>query len=119
MRKSVVIGGVLAVLVLSWAVAGTSEAAYKPEYKASIVVGPAGPWGEAAIRFADLLKERTQGRINVKNYHAGQLFAVPPAPTPIGRVSRYSELHKTSGRPENAPRGNAQRASNLLPERSP
>jgi TRAP-type C4-dicarboxylate transport system substrate-binding protein len=75
MRKSVVIGGVLAVLVLSWAVAGTSEAAYKPEYKASIVVGPAGPWGEAAIRFADLLKERTQGRINVKNYHAGQLFA--------------------------------------------
>ena len=75
MRKSVVIGGVLAVLVLSWAVAGTSEATYKPEYKASIVVGPAGPWGEAAIRFADLLKERTQGRINVKNYHAGQLFA--------------------------------------------
>ena len=75
MRKSVVIGGALAVLVLSWAVAGTSEAAYKPEYKASIVVGPAGPWGEAAIRFADLLKERTQGRINVKNYHAGQLFA--------------------------------------------
>jgi len=75
MRRSIAIGTVLAVLVLSWTVVGTGEAAYKPEYKASIVVGPAGPWGEAAIRFADLLKERTQGRINVKNYHAGQLFA--------------------------------------------
>ena len=34
-----------------------------------------GPWGEASAKFADLLKERTQGRINVKNYYAGQLFA--------------------------------------------
>jgi tripartite ATP-independent transporter DctP family solute receptor len=68
--------GVLVLLVLPWILVGTAEAgAYKPEYKASIVVGPAGPWGEAAVRFADLLKERTQGRINVKNYHAGQLFA--------------------------------------------
>ena len=39
------------------------------------MVGPAGPWGESAAKFADLLKERTQGRINVKNYFAGQLFA--------------------------------------------
>src|SRR5574341_572427 len=39
------------------------------------VAGPGGPWGEAAAMFADLLKERTQGRINVKNYFAGQLFA--------------------------------------------
>ena len=38
-------------------------------------MGPAGPWGEASAKFADLLKERTQGRINVKNYYAGQLFA--------------------------------------------
>ncbi|MEK7386290.1 MAG: hypothetical protein AABZ83_07590, partial [candidate division NC10 bacterium] len=48
---------------------------YKPEFKNSLVVGPSGPWGEAAIKFAELLKERTQGRINVKNYFAGQLFA--------------------------------------------
>ncbi|MBI2217982.1 MAG: DctP family TRAP transporter solute-binding subunit [Candidatus Rokubacteria bacterium] len=48
---------------------------YKPEFKNSLVVGPTGPWGEAAIRFADRLKERTQGRINIKNYFAGQLFA--------------------------------------------
>ncbi|MBI4588619.1 MAG: DctP family TRAP transporter solute-binding subunit [Candidatus Rokubacteria bacterium] len=48
---------------------------YKPEFKNSLVVGPTGPWGEAAAKFAELLKERTQGRINVKNYFAGQLFA--------------------------------------------
>jgi tripartite ATP-independent transporter DctP family solute receptor len=65
---------VLAVLGLLGA-AAAADAAYKQEYKASIVVGPAGPWGESAIRFADLVKERTNGRINVKNYHAGQLFA--------------------------------------------
>jgi tripartite ATP-independent transporter DctP family solute receptor len=62
------------VLAVTWS---TSPAAaqYKAEFKNSLVVGPAGPWGEAAIKFADLLKERTQGRINVKNYFAGQLFA--------------------------------------------
>jgi len=65
------------VLALGLVVATTPAAAqqYKPEFKNSLVVGPSGPWGEAAIRFADLLKERTQGRINVKNYFAGQLFA--------------------------------------------
>lgn len=52
-----------------------AQAQYKPEFKTSLVVQPTGPWGEAATKFADLLKERTQGRINVKNYFAGQLFA--------------------------------------------
>jgi TRAP-type C4-dicarboxylate transport system substrate-binding protein len=61
--------------VLVAAVAAPAAAAYKPEFKSSLVVGPAGPWGESSARFADLLKERTQGRINVKNYYAGQLFA--------------------------------------------
>ena len=60
--------------VVVWS-AAPAAAQYKAEFKNSLVVGPAGPWGEAAIKFADLLKERTQGRINVKNYFAGQLFA--------------------------------------------
>ncbi len=76
MRKRVVILSLLAALALAWSLSGTGEAAaYKPEFKNSLVVGPAGPWGEAAVKFADLLKERTQGRIIVKNYFAGQLFA--------------------------------------------
>lgn len=50
-------------------------ASYKPEYKLSVVVGPKGPWGESATKFADLVRERTGGRINIKCYFAGQLFA--------------------------------------------
>jgi tripartite ATP-independent transporter DctP family solute receptor len=61
-------------LLLGWP-GGPATAQYKTEFKNSLVVGPTGPWGEAATKFADLLKERTQGRINVKNYFAGQLFA--------------------------------------------
>lgn len=69
---------VLVALALTVAVtcsASPVAAQYKAEFKNSLVVGPAGPWGEAAIKFADLVKERTQGRINIKNYFAGQLFA--------------------------------------------
>ncbi len=72
-RKYVVFVVIAAVVGLIWAQSG--DTAYKPEFKNSLVVGPSGPWGEAAAKFADLLKERTQGRINVKNYFAGQLFA--------------------------------------------
>jgi tripartite ATP-independent transporter DctP family solute receptor len=57
------------------AFAPASAQQYKPEFKLSVVVGPTGPWGEGAQRFADLLRERTQGRMNVKVYYAGQLFA--------------------------------------------
>ena len=73
-RHSWLILIVLAVWSL-WAAMPAAAQQYKPEFKSSLVVGPAGPWGEAAAKFADLLKERTQGRINVKNYFAGQLFA--------------------------------------------
>ena len=62
-------------LVAVSAAASHATAQYKAEFKNSLVVGPAGPWGEAAVKFADLLKERTQGRINVVSYFDGQLFA--------------------------------------------
>ncbi len=52
-----------------------SAATYKPEYKMSIVVGPTGPWGESAARFAEAVKKATDGRINIKPYYSGQLFA--------------------------------------------
>ncbi len=72
--KRVVLVALSLSLLVAWS-AGPAAAQYKPEFKNSLVVGPTGPWGEAAIKFAELLKERTQGRINVKNYFAGQLFA--------------------------------------------
>jgi tripartite ATP-independent transporter DctP family solute receptor len=48
-------------------VAATAQT-YKPEYKMSLVLGPATPWGQAGKIWADLVKERTQGRINIKLY---------------------------------------------------
>lgn len=53
----------------------TSAQTYKPEYKLSLVVGPQTAWGQCAVKFGDLVKERTGGKINIKPYFAGQLFA--------------------------------------------
>ena len=48
---------------------------YKDEYKMSVVVGPKLPWGEGATHFADLVRERTDGRINIKVYTSSSLMA--------------------------------------------
>ena len=50
-------------------------AQYKSEFKNSVVVSQETSWGRAAIRFADAIKYRTQGRIKVTNYFDGRLFA--------------------------------------------
>ncbi len=48
---------------------GVAEAqTYKSEYKLSTVVGKPFPWGIAGERWGDLVRERTQGRINIKMY---------------------------------------------------
>ncbi len=76
MRRHFVYLSGFAALAMVWALVGAGEAGtYKPEYKTSLVVGPTGPWGEAATRFADTVKERSGGSINIKPYFAGQLFA--------------------------------------------
>ncbi len=41
---------------------------YKSEYRMSLVLGPPSPWGQAGEIWAKLVKERTQGRINIKLY---------------------------------------------------
>ncbi len=45
-----------------------SAAEYKSEYRLSTVVGTAFPWGKGADLWIKLVKERTQGRINIKMY---------------------------------------------------
>jgi TRAP-type transport system periplasmic protein len=50
-------------------------AQYKPEFKMSVVVNQETAWGRAAQRFADAVKYRTQGRIQIKNYFDGRLIA--------------------------------------------
>ncbi|VTU13927.1 Extracytoplasmic solute receptor protein YiaO [Variovorax sp. SRS16] len=61
--------GVLAVAAAlgTFSVAAPAQS-YKAEYKMSLVLGPPTPWGQAGKIWADLVKERTQGRINIKLY---------------------------------------------------
>jgi tripartite ATP-independent transporter DctP family solute receptor len=41
---------------------------YKPEYKLSTVLPNSYPWGRAGDRWVELVKEKTNGRINIKMY---------------------------------------------------
>ncbi len=45
-----------------------AQGSYKSEYKMSLVLGPAFPWGKGGEIWADLVKQRTDGRINIKLY---------------------------------------------------
>ena len=50
-----------------------AQGAYKAEYKMSTVVPPAFAWGKGGEIFLTLVKERTQGRINIKQYPGASL----------------------------------------------
>ncbi|MDD5248871.1 MAG: DctP family TRAP transporter solute-binding subunit [Rhodocyclaceae bacterium] len=41
---------------------------YRAEYRLSTVLNTAFPWGQAGERWAELVREKTQGRINIKLY---------------------------------------------------
>ncbi|MDF1486361.1 DctP family TRAP transporter solute-binding subunit [Ramlibacter sp. H39-3-26] len=63
----------LALALAAAAIAGlpqgaAAQSSYKPEYKMSLVLGPAFPWGKGGEIWANLVRERTQGRINIKLY---------------------------------------------------
>ena len=72
MFKKAVIVTILMVMVFSTAV---SAAEYKDEYTLSYNVGPNFPWGIGARYFSDLVRERTDGRINIKTYGGSSLAA--------------------------------------------
>lgn len=50
-----------------------AQSAYKAEYKMSTVVPPAFAWGRGGEIFANLVRERTGGRINIKQYPGASL----------------------------------------------
>lgn len=48
---------------------------YKQEYKLSVVPGATSGWGKTGTFFADKVREKTDGRINIKVYHNSQLMS--------------------------------------------
>src|SRR5690606_30534146 len=68
MKFRTFLGGLLC-SVAALSASGTALAAnYKSEYKLSIVVNTTFPWGQGAQIWSDLVRERTDGRINIKIY---------------------------------------------------
>ncbi|HYH22788.1 MAG TPA: DctP family TRAP transporter solute-binding subunit [Azospirillum sp.] len=68
--KALLAGLAVAALTLPGA---AFAADYKAEYKLSTVVGNAFPWGKGGERWAELVKEKTGGRINIKMYPGASL----------------------------------------------
>jgi len=58
-----------AVLLIPQAAAQT----YRSEYRLSSVLGSSFPWGQSAERWAELVREQTQGRINIRLYTGASL----------------------------------------------
>lgn len=52
----------------------TVAADFKKEYKLQINVGPQFYWGMGAQKFSDLVKQRTNGQINIKPYWGSALL---------------------------------------------
>jgi len=50
-----------------------AQGAYRAEYKMSTVVPPAFAWGKGGEIFGNLVRERTAGRINIKQYPGASL----------------------------------------------
>lgn len=72
--KTALIAG-LAVASALPLVGAAAAADYKDEYKISTVVGAPLPWGLTAEKWAELVGERTDGRIQMKVYPGAQLVS--------------------------------------------
>jgi tripartite ATP-independent transporter DctP family solute receptor len=73
MRKGIAL--VIATALLCTLAVPAVAAGYKDEYKMDVVPGPATAWGMGAQYFADLVKEKSGGKINIKVYFGSQLSA--------------------------------------------
>ncbi|MCE3271793.1 MAG: dctP [Ramlibacter sp.] len=66
--RRTLLGLAMAATALAFSHTAIAQSNYKAEYKMSLVLGPPTPWGMAGQIWADLVRERTQGRINIKLY---------------------------------------------------
>jgi len=74
MRRNLLL--VLSAATLAFALpAGAQQDKYQAEYRLSTVVGTAFPWGKGGEIWANLVRERTKGKINIKMYPGTSLVA--------------------------------------------
>ena len=74
MRRNVLL--IFAAAALAFALpAAAQQGKYQAEYRLSTVVGTAFPWGKGGEIWANLVRERTSGRINIKMYPGVSLVA--------------------------------------------
>ena len=62
-----------ALLIAGLAAGGAQAQTYRAEYRLSTTLGTAFSWGQAGERWAELVKEKTQGRIVIKLYSGNSL----------------------------------------------
>jgi tripartite ATP-independent transporter DctP family solute receptor len=71
-RRAAVVVFAVAAALLATAVAGAAD--FKKEYKMTVNVTPTFYWGMGATKFAELVTEKTGGRVNVKPYFGSALL---------------------------------------------
>ena len=72
LKSALIFGLCLSVLML-FAAAGQA-AEFKKEYKMQLNVPESFYWGMGATKFAELVKEKTKGQINIKPYYSSVLL---------------------------------------------
>ncbi len=71
LKRRILLATTAATLLFSAA----ATAQYKDEYTVSTVLPSAFPWGQAADKWVELVRERSDGRINMKIYSNSQLVS--------------------------------------------
>ena len=74
-RRVLMLSMAATIAAAALAPAGAMAQTYKSEYKMSLVLGPAFPWGKGGEIWADLVRQRTNGSINIKLYPGTSLVA--------------------------------------------
>jgi tripartite ATP-independent transporter DctP family solute receptor len=75
MKRRTIVAALAAAGLALAAAPAFSQSKYQAEYRMSTVVGTAFPWGKAGERWGELVKQRTNGRINIKMYPGVSLVA--------------------------------------------
>jgi len=68
MKRRILLAAAAGAMAATLAMPALAQTKYKDEYKLSTVVPASFPWGKGGEIWADLVRQRTNGRINIKMY---------------------------------------------------